>query len=245
MTEADASTHLVVLRFGKYYGFRALAGDENYCSSRYRRISARRAPSDFYSFNFGVCEQWELVAIDHAPVPCGGRAMRRNRRFERVELDVAVALRDADCAPPGFFRVQHGRLYDDDIAYVEYGSANDAPPEVVSPERVVKSAPLAAPPSPVAMEAKMEKTARRFSLMTKNENENETARQTGGIRAGTRVDDGGGEMAFVQGGGIGATGRGARCLGVARRVEDGGDEGDASGGAPQSLNPSICRRWRR
>ena len=154
LTEADASTHLVVLRFGKYYGFRSHAAGGKLLQAR---RSARRAPC-FYSFNFGVCEQWELVAIDHAPVPCGGRAMRfRNRRFERVELDVAVA-RVPEWRVPRYAR-EDASLYDDDIAYVEYGSANDAPPEVVSPERVVKSAPLAAPPSPVAMEAKMEKTA--------------------------------------------------------------------------------------
>ena len=87
MTEADASTHLVVLRFGKYYGFRSHAAGGKLLQAR---RSARRAPC-FYSFNFGVCEQWELVAIDHAPVPCGGRAMRfRNRRFERVELDLSL-----------------------------------------------------------------------------------------------------------------------------------------------------------
>ena len=95
LTEADASTHLVVLRFGKYYGFRSQQVEKLLQAPE----ALRRAPC-FYSFNFGVCEQWELVAIDHAPVPCGGRAMRfRNRRFERVELDVAVArVRSGACS---------------------------------------------------------------------------------------------------------------------------------------------------
>ena len=163
LTERDASTHVVVLRFGKYYGFRSHAAGGKLLQAR---RSARREPC-FYSFNFGVCEQWELVAIDHAAVEGDGRAMRfRNRRFERVELDVAVTRVPEEFVPR--YALDDMSLYDDEIAYVEYGSASDAPPAPVSPERVVKSAPLAAPPSPIATEKKpMEKKPAETPLAKK------------------------------------------------------------------------------
>jgi len=80
----DATTQLVVLRFGKYYGFRSHAAGGKLLQAR-RRVDSRLC---FFNFNFGVCEQWALVGLEEADV---GRVLTFcNRRLRAVKMRVVV-----------------------------------------------------------------------------------------------------------------------------------------------------------
>ena len=86
LTARDASTQLVVLRFGEFYGFRSHAAGGKLLQAR------RKAASElcFYNYNFGVCEQWELVSVDHERATYGRAMLFRNRRFEHVTWRIKV-----------------------------------------------------------------------------------------------------------------------------------------------------------
>lgn len=143
LTARDASTHLVVLRFGDYHGFRSHAAGGRLLQAR------RKAASDlcFYSENFGVCEQWELVEVDHGRAKSGRAMTFRNRRFPHATLDVIVSVVPNEFLPR--YALDDMNMYADDLEYVEFG-ANESDPE--SPSKLVQR-PLAAPPSPGEMDA--------------------------------------------------------------------------------------------
>ena len=151
LTARDASTQLVVLRFGKWYGFRSHAAGGRLLQAR-RRAGSEAA---FFNFNFGICEQWELVESDREAVTSGRAMTFRNRRFEHVTLDVFVSKVPRDFLPK--YALDDMSLYDDDMEYVEYGTPGSDIDSATSPERSArdKSAPqkpLAAPPSPAELE---------------------------------------------------------------------------------------------
>lgn len=151
LTARDASTQLVVLRFGKWYGFRSHAAGGRLLQAR------RRAGSEvaFYNFNFGICEQWELVDTYRDAASSGRAMMFRNRRFEHVTLDVFVSKVPTEFLPK--YALDDMSLYDDDMEYVEYGTPGSDIDSATSPERrardkPVPQKPLAAPPSPAETE---------------------------------------------------------------------------------------------
>ena len=143
LTARDASTQLVVLRFGEFYGFRSHAAGGKLLQAR------RKAASElcFYNYNFGVCEQWELVSVDHERATYGRAMLFRNRRFEHVTINAAVVEVPKEFLPK--YALDDMSLYDDDLAYVEYGTSYYGS-DTESETSVLNLKPLAAPPSPSA-----------------------------------------------------------------------------------------------
>lgn len=158
----DGATQLVVMRVGKYYGFRSHAAGG-------KLLQARRHERDgdelcFFNFNFGEHEQWELVGLDSRGTAAGGDArfgsvMRfRNRRLRDIELEACVMRVAREDVPE--YALDDMAFYDDELAYVDLeGSSFDASSVTTttnafaswesSPRSVVRTAALPPPPVPL------------------------------------------------------------------------------------------------
>ena len=108
----DASTQLEVLRFGKYYGFRSHAAGGKLLQAR-RRLDSRLC---FFNFNFGVCEQWALVGVEHAAR--FGRVLTfRNRRLQAVTMHVIVKNVSRNLLP--MYATEKVDNYEDELEHIE------------------------------------------------------------------------------------------------------------------------------
>jgi hypothetical protein len=159
----DGATQLVVMRAGKYYGFRSHAAGG-------KLLQARRHERDgdelcFFNFNFGEHEQWELVGLDSRGTAGddarSGSVMRfRNRRLRDIEIEACVMRVAREDVPE--YALDDMAFYDDDLAYVDLGGSSfDASSTTTmtnalaswesSPRSIVHAAALP-PPLPVPLQ---------------------------------------------------------------------------------------------
>ncbi|KAL0023069.1 hypothetical protein WJX79_008548 [Trebouxia sp. C0005] len=83
---SDKAAHLEVIRQGGWVGFRSAAAEDRFLQLRRRG----RQKLAFFSANFGVWEQWELVAGEPKQAWNTQRMGLRNRQLQQVVLTVDV-----------------------------------------------------------------------------------------------------------------------------------------------------------